>query len=168
VNAIGFSLTTIGTSIGAAFFMLTFGRPNEDVSMQTNRVQVAANTPTPEAATPIRVQLAPALRDPFVSTEVTPPQVPQTQPIAAAPVAPAQESAPALNLRFEGRMVSPAGVPMIFASLDGTTTVLSVGQGLPNGYVVKSIGANAVEFDYPPLGTSARLDIPPEPRVGIR
>jgi hypothetical protein len=76
--------------------------------------------------------------------------------------------APPLNIRFEGRMTSPSGEQLVFASDGVTSTALTIGQAFSNGYIVKSIDDKAVEFEYPPLGTTTRIDLPPEPRQEIR
>jgi hypothetical protein len=156
----------IAAPAAAMLYVLGTGRLIEGSSPKVGRP--FALTRNTQALLPMRASLAPPARDPFNASENPPQNPPQPHTTSAAPVQPVQEAPPALNLRFDGRMISPSGIPMIFASFGDTPIVLSVGRGLPNGYVVKSITDRVVEFDYPPLGTSARLDLPPEPRAGIR
>lgn len=44
-----------------------------------------------------------------------------------------------------------------------TSTTVEVGTRLDEGYVVESIGSDAVRLVYPPLGTSVDILIPPAP-----
>jgi hypothetical protein len=124
-----------------------------------------------------RDTLEAAKRDPF--SVVAPPPVtsaPQKLPPAPPPIVPVPAPAmaapvpmaPPLNLRFMGRMTSPDGQHMIFASLAESPVTLSVGQELPNGYRVDSITDRIVQLSYPALGTTARLDLPEPPRYEIR
>lgn len=113
--------------------------------------------------------LAPATRDPFAPIANAPQQQAEAKvPKPAGSAAPAVPTAPPLNVRFEGRMSSPSGEKLVYASTGDGSVMLSVGQALPNGYIVKAIGDNGVDFDYPPLGTTAHLDLPPEPRQEVR
>jgi hypothetical protein len=95
---------------------------------------------------------------------------PQVQTVVAnpAPAPRAPEGPPPLNVRFEGRITSTTGAHLVYASYGDTGLVLTSGQALPNGYIVKSVGDQAVEFTYPPLGTTARLPLPPAPTQEIR
>lgn len=112
-----------------------------------------------------RSSLEPALRDPFSGMQ------PVQEPIAPPPrqviVAP-PPSAPQLELVFAGRMTSPDGQQTIFARQGTETLSLAEGKTLSNGYRVHAITDQAVEFDYPPLNTKARLELPPAPTQEIR
>ena len=122
-----------------------------------------------------RENLEPATRDPFV-LEVPPAMAARAiKPVAAppmvqlaAPVPPPPPLAPALNLRFVGRMTGPEGVQSIYASIGETPVTLSVGQSLSNGYRVDAIKERVVELSYPPLNTTTKLDLPEAPAYEIR
>lgn len=77
-------------------------------------------------------------------------------------------SAPQHNLRFTGRMTTPDGEQLIFATLAEAPVTLAVGQNLANGYRVDSITDRVVQLTYVALGTSARLDLPEPPRYETR
>jgi hypothetical protein len=127
-------------------------------------------SPIPKPVT-VRTRISEAVRDPFVSASAPPPQALTQSPPAlpkAAPTPVVAESAPPLNVRFEGRMTSPSGAHLVFASYAGSSVVLAAGQALPNGYIVKSLTDQAVEFVYPALGTTARLDLPVSPNQEVR
>jgi hypothetical protein len=169
LKVLNFWLLLICAPAVATLFFVRSGRAVENISLQLGEVQIPTRFSNAQAPPLNRNPLGPVSRDPFAPAEPITPQPLQASVDSPTPAQPVQESPPALNLRFDGRMISPSGVAMIFASFGGDTAmILSMGQALPNGYVVKSITDHAVEFDYPPLGTSARLELPSEPRVGIR
>jgi hypothetical protein len=124
-----------------------------------------------------RYTLEPAGRDPFTyvlpsapaapkkaSPTPTPPPMPVQAPVMAAPV----PVAPSLDLRYAGRMTTPDGALMVFATYGEEPITLAVGQSLPNGYRVDRISDRVVELSYPTLGTTARLDLPELPKYEIR
>ena len=76
--------------------------------------------------------------------------------------------APPVNLRYTGRMTAPDGSLVVYAAFGETSLALTTGQSLPNGYRVEAITARAVELSYPPLNTTARLDLPEPPKYEIR
>jgi hypothetical protein len=76
--------------------------------------------------------------------------------------------APPLGLRYAGRMTTPEGQQVVYVALGDTSLTLAIGQNLPNGYRVDAITPSAVEFTYPPLNTTARLELPEPPRYEIR
>ena len=65
-------------------------------------------------------------------------------------------------------MTRPDGAQTIYASFGETPVVLTTAQVLPNGYRVVAIKDRVVEFTYPPLNTSAKLDLLEPPRYEIR
>lgn len=137
--------------------------------------QPAATAPAPAAAasaaqaipsTLHRSPLVPADWNPFAGW--TPPPPPPPPPVKVAPAPPPPPVPPPLNLVFIGRMTAPDGKESVFVTHNGASLQLAVGQTLPNGYVVKAIGERAVDFDYPPMNTTARLDLPEPPRQETR
>jgi hypothetical protein len=131
--------------------------------------------PTPPTFTPVsspaqqgRPALEPALRDPFaapaplVVAKVAPALPP---PPIATPVAP---SAPAHGLAFAGRITTPDGREQVYVSSGDISMPIATGQTLPNGYRVEAITERTVELSYPPLNTTARLELPAPPQYEIR
>lgn len=117
-----------------------------------------------------RPVLEAAVRDPFapvaIQEVVVKPSLPAVSAaVVAVPPAPA---APPLNLQFSGRMIGPDGKLVVFASMGNETMSLLPGTMLPNGYVVQQIDEHSVELVYPPLQTTARLDLPPPPSFEVR
>lgn len=115
-----------------------------------------------------RPALEPALRDPFaappplVVAKVAPALPP---PPIATPVAP---SAPPHGLTFAGRITTPDGREQVYVSSGDTSMPIATGQTLPSGYRVEFITARTVELSYPPLNTTARLELPAPPMYEIR
>lgn len=113
-----------------------------------------------------RPLLVPADRNPFAATVVPLPAVAAPKKIpAATPPAP---SAPALNLKFTGKMTAPDGTQLVFVAFGETPMSLSPGQVLPNGYKVLAINDRSIELNYLPLNFSTRFDLPEPPRHEIR
>lgn len=117
-----------------------------------------------------RPALDPANRDPFVVWTPPPPVViakpAPVVPVVVAPPPPPQP--PPHNLTFAGRMTAPDGSQLVYVNSGNTSLTLVAGQTLPNGYRVESITAQAVELSYPPMNTTARLDLPAPPKYEIR
>lgn len=65
-------------------------------------------------------------------------------------------------------MKAPDGSELLFVSFGEVAMPLAVGQALPNGYIVRAITPQAIEFDYPPLNATARLELPRAPFHEIR
>jgi hypothetical protein len=111
------------------------------------------------------VELAPAAGDPFtvaaptpaVSTLTPPPGPPPLPEAAPAP------TAPPLAHRFFGRIVGPDGQLITLLTRTGEPVAVSEGVSLDDGYVVESVGAEAVRLVYPPLGTVVELPLPALP-----
>jgi hypothetical protein len=100
--------------------------------------------------------------DPFVAEIPKPVQrvkAPPPPPVIAI-VAPPPPEPPPLNLLYAGRMTTPEGNSIVYASMGETSIVLIPGLDLPNGYKVTKITERVVEFSYPALNRTARLDIP--------
>jgi hypothetical protein len=124
------------------------------------------------AALPVRLEpvtLEPSRRDPFVP--VLPPQ-PKPAPVVAPPPPvqmtgppppPPLPSAPAVRARFLGRMVTPAGDPLVFLATGDKTVLAQVGDALEDGYVVDSVTDQAVVLRYPALDVKVTLPLPPLP-----
>lgn len=120
-----------------------------------------------------RPVLEPADRDPF-GLVVPKPVVPVVQaPIAlpiqllAAPIA-AAPTPPPINMSFAGRMTAPDGMQVVYVAFGEVSLAITTGQNLPNGYRVESINARSVELRYPPLNTTARLELPEPPKYETR
>ena len=142
------------------------------VAPTSTHAKVAAGVPmtnsTSMTALPSQLsrnQLEPALRDPF--SGVQPVQEPAPPPPRQIIVPPAP-SAPLLELVFAGRMTSPDGRETIFVKQGAQTLSLTEGETLPNGYRVRAITQDAVEFDYPALKATAKLELPSVPKQEIR
>ena len=136
------SSNTMGTSTSALKLSLTLSRPAlESASSDPFTLPILSATVLPKASPPPVVVAAPQ----------------QTTPVA-----------PPLNLRFTGRMTAPDSTPIIFAAFGETHLELKAGQSLPNGYRVETINATSVEFSYPFMKTSARLELPESPKFEIR
>lgn len=116
--------------------------------------------------------LEPARRDPFAPLPPPPPVVvkapPPPPPVQVTPPAPAAPTAPPLSIAFAGRITGPDGKQVIYVSFGETSLPIEQGTILPNGYRVESISAEAIEFNYLALNTTARLAIPPTPRYETR
>ena len=136
--------------------------------------QTAAQTPLDQSLD--RENLEPAKRDPFLGEEViTPslaikkPSIPMVAlPIITPPLPPPPALAPALNLRFVGRMTGPDGIETVYASLGDVPVTLTLGLSLSNGYRVEAIKERVVEMRYIPLDTTARLELPEPSKYDIR
>lgn len=68
--------------------------------------------------------------------------------------------------RFAGRLVQD-GVVKIFVTKGDTPVAVKVGDAL-DGYVVESIGAQAIGLVYPPLGTKASIAISAAPDAPVQ
>ena len=71
-------------------------------------------------------------------------------------------------MTFAGRMTAPDGNQMVYVTYGDASISLAAGQTLPNGYRVEAITARAVQLSYPPLNTTARIDLPEPPKYEIR
>ena len=121
-----------------------------------------------------RPMLEPADSDPFGLVVVTKPALPvvptsiaAAMPTLAAPIPPTP-TAPPLNMGFAGRMTAPDGTQIVYVAFGETSLAITAGQTLPNGYRVEAINPRAVELRYPPLNTTARLDLPAPPKYETR
>lgn len=115
-----------------------------------------------------RPALESASRDAFAPWQAPAPAQAVAPPVAPAPAPPPPPAPPPLNLRFAGRMIGPDGSTQVFVLFGETGLTASVGQTLPNGYRVETITARAIELSYPPLNSTARLDLPAPPQHEIR
>lgn len=123
-----------------------------------------------------RPPLEPAANDPFDLTLPKPNVAIRSVPTTPAPVVamqtppppPPPPAAPPLNMTFAGRMTAPDGIQMVYVTYGDTSISLTTGQTLPNGYRVEAITARAVQLSYPPLNTTARIDLPEPPKYEIR
>ncbi len=138
----------------------------ETLAQNTN----ATATPATAQVLSGRPMLEPAKRDPF---NVLPPPPPPPVKVAASPPLapmgpPVPPPPPPLDMTFAGRMTKPDGGELIYVNYAGTSLAIVAGQSLPNGYRVESISGRAIEFSYPPLNTTARIELPDAPRYEIR
>lgn len=115
-----------------------------------------------------RAPLESASRDPFASTPAPSAPPPVAKPVAPVVPAPPPPAPPPLNLRYAGRMTGPDGATQVFVLFGETGLTASVGQTLPNGYRVEAVTPRAIEMSYPPLNSTARLDLPAPPQHEIR
>lgn len=77
-------------------------------------------------------------------------------------IPPAVPKLPVLNLRFLGRMVTPAGEQLLYLARGDAAVVVGVGDRLDEGYVVESLGAEGVTLVYPELSAKVVVPIPPQ------
>lgn len=97
--------------------------------------------------------------DPFVGVvPPPPPPAPIPQPLVVAPPPPAP---PPQDYRFLGRLTGPDGVEQVLLMRGDSVAPVKTGTTLDNGYVVETIGSDAVLLIYPPLGTKATIPISP-------
>jgi hypothetical protein len=116
-------------------------------------------------------QIEPAKRDVFAAVVPPPPPVakapppvaPVVAPVVAAPVAPPAPTAPAINLRYLGAMVTPEGKQLVMLARGETTLTVQEGTRLDEGYVVQSIGREAVRLFYAANNTVLDVPIPASP-----
>lgn len=109
------------------------------------------------------VALDAAKRDVFVPYTTPPASAAQVAPLPPAPPPPPPPpppQAPALNLRFLGSMVTPAGERLVYLARGDVQVPVTVGTRLDEGYVVTSITADAIGLIYPPLNVRVVLPIP--------
>lgn len=126
----------------------------------------AARTALPQTLS--RPTLEAASHDPFAAWQAPVAAQPVAPPVAPVVLTPPPPTPPPLNLRYAGRMTGPDGATQVFVLLGDTSLMASVGQTLPNGYRVETITARAIELRYPPLHSTARLDLPAPPQHEIR
>jgi hypothetical protein len=119
--------------------------------------------PLPPAIEPTIVE--PARRDIFTAVQPpAPPPPPPPKPFVGPPLPPPPPAPPPLNWRFVGSMTTPAGERLVMLSRGGdNATVVQPGTRLDDGYVVESIGGDAIRLSYPPLGAVVDLPLPPPP-----
>lgn len=107
-----------------------------------------------------------ATRDILASREAAAP-VPAVvaRPVPPAPAAaePPAPQAPPLQLRYAGSMRAPDGRRIVYLSRDDASFEVAVGDRLDEGYVVETIGEEAISLVYPPLGTKVTVAMPPAP-----
>ncbi|WP_342617565.1 hypothetical protein [Rhodoferax sp. GW822-FHT02A01] len=109
-------------------------------------------------------------KDPFapeLPKPAPPPVVQKPVPVVAPPPPPPPEPPP-LNMVYAGRMTTPDGTTVVYMATGDTTVALTPGLDLPNGYKVLTISERAVEFSYPALGRTTRLDLPPAQKYQTR
>lgn len=119
-----------------------------------------------------RPVLQSARNDPFVLPVPRPPVIAKLAPPPplqmTPPSPPPAPMAPPVNLRYAGRMMTPDGRHVVYVAYGETSLAITAGQSLPNGYRVDAITSRAVELSYPPLNTTAQLELPEPPRYEIR
>ena len=98
-------------------------------------------------------------------------RVQPTLPQALPPVVvaePGPPEPPPLNLLYAGRLTSPDGTLVVYATLGELSLALTPGLELPNGYRVTKVTSRAVEFSYAALNRTAKLEIPPAQKYETR
>jgi hypothetical protein len=142
------------------------GRTAADVGIRTSTAATDAN-PASLPSTIASWQIEPARRDLFAPVVPPPPPaakapvlpvVAVAAPVVAAPVVPPAPTAPAINLRYLGAMVTPEGKRLVMLARGETTFTVQEGTRLDEGYVVQSIGREAVRLFY--AATNTVLDVP--------
>ena len=89
--------------------------------------------------------------------------------VLTPPPAPPPPAAPGINLRYLGRMTTPEGRHVVLLARGDAALTVQVGTTLEEGYVVQTIGSDAVRLVYPPLGTVVDVPIPqPQPSSADR
>ncbi len=115
-----------------------------------------------------RPLLLPADGNPFPvqgASRPTAEPVPVTEPLPAPPPPP---EAPDLAVEIVGRMTTVDGKEEVYALHQGQPLKLVTGQILPNGYVVKRMAPDAIEFEYPSMNAMRRVELPPTPKFEVR
>ena len=140
----------------------------EPPSLATESAQNVTAAASPTTAPPFamlpaelpRNDVEPAKRDVFVPTAPPPPPpsppIPSARPPATpvqAPLPPAPPQAPALNVRFLGSMLTPAGERLVYLARGDDAVLVAVGNRLDEGYVVTELTADAVTLTHPPSQT---------------
>lgn len=87
------------------------------------------------------------------------------RPVPPAPVAadPPPPQAPALQLRYAGSLRAPDGRRIVYLARGDLSFEVAEGDRLEEGYVVETIGEEAIALVYPPLGTRVTVAVPPAP-----
>ena len=101
---------------------------------------------------------APEVSRPVNQVKPAPPPLPL--PVLAIAAPPSVPELPPLNLIYSGRMTTPEGNTLVYATLSDEPIALMPGTELANGYRVTKITERTVELIYPPLDRAARLDLP--------
>lgn len=126
----------------------------------------AASAPLPRSLD--AWQLEAAVRDPFVpytppapAEPPVPPEPQRHKPAAPEPVAEPTPTAPPMDYRFLGRMLTPEGRTITLLTRGESTIEVQPGQQLEDGYRVEAVSAQAIRLVYPSLGTVVDVNIPP-------
>lgn len=132
------------------------------IAMTTSRLS-AGDTPLPSQLDRPMLELTD--KDPFVPevpkpVAIKPPPAPPIMPAQVAAVAPTQPEPPPLNMVYAGRMTTPEGKEVVYMAMGDASVAIEKGMELPNGYRVTSITERQVEFFYPPLNRTQRIDLP--------
>jgi hypothetical protein len=135
-------------------------------TLQTpDRIALAASTPLPHTLQPWQLDVA--VRDPFVPYALPPPAEPPVpspegkKPVRPEPIAEPVRTAPPMDYRFLGRMLTPEGRPITLLARGDTTIEVQPGQQLDDGYRVEAVSEQAIRLAYPSLGTVVDVPIPP-------
>jgi hypothetical protein len=164
-GAVGAAIAAGWASFGPKPDALAVPTPSPDAAAPTAFLQAPASPSAPTT----RVVLAPALRNAFAIVAPPPPPAPPAPPpVKVVEAPPPPPAPPPLNLRYAGRMTAPDGTPVVFALYGNESVVLTPGLALANGYRVERVTDAAVELLYPPLGATARLDVPAAPTFEVR
>ena len=123
-------------------------------TQQLNRPMLELSEVDPFAPAPKPIdRVKPALPPPMTVAVIAEPPPPEPPP---------------LNLLYAGRMTTPDGSFVVYATMGDTSMALTPGLDLPNGYRVTKITARAVELSYPALNRTTRLEIPPAQKYETR
>jgi hypothetical protein len=149
--------------------------PQRTVAAAEPRMTAAAAPAVPDtsAALPSTLDswaIEPARRDAFAPVEppgASPPPLPPA-PEAHPPAPPPTPTAPSVTYRYLGRMTTPEGMQITLLARGDVTLPVAAGTPLDEGYVVESVGRDAVRLVYPPLGTTVDIPIPPAERSSSR
>ncbi len=128
----------------------------------TAAAPAALPVPLPDELPPPRFE-KPAF-DPFVGVvpaALKPLPVDAPLPVATVLPPPPPPAAPALNYRYLGQMVSPAGVKTVYLARADVMVPVSTGTLLEEGYVVEAIDGEGVRLHYPPMKLHALIALPP-------
>lgn len=104
-----------------------------------------------------RAELERAEQDPFQGLTALAPAAPPPLRAAVAPEAP-RPSAPALEYRFLGQFLDPAGRRTVYLARPGKEIAVQQGAVLDEGYVVEAITDDAVRLHFEAL--QVRVSIP--------
>lgn len=136
---------------------------------QTDLMAVAQAGPARLPSALPRLSLPAMAQDPFAGTAPPVPMpLPATPPppAAEAPPSPAPPAAPPpAEYRYLGSFVGTDGQPRLFVARAEQHHELVIGNRLPDGYVVESVGPPSIRLRHAVMDAVAEIPVPPAPEA---